>query len=725
MIYEAPKRLVGRVILNGRIVDVSDVTTLAHGDIERISNEAKSGVAPLKKIPTYREQAKLLRLPDGPMAGQAYDPSLDPVHDAVVTNLEKGWNRHVWVGAVQSGKSLLMTLVLSRTVTFACQPAVYSQPTLPKIHEAWSGKILPVFDASELSEWLPQTGVGSQRGQTPRFQTFRRPTTGTRAGILYFLAGGGKSEAAQAAVTAPTILIDEVDSYVSRHRIELISKRADAYGSRATRVYTSTVKLDQGSIILGLYSDSTESRLWFACPHCSTWQPLEWENIRYNGEDELAAMASAKYACPACASLWDENDRLHALSDYRIVHKGQSVQKDGQVVGEGPKTTTFGLLWTALDSTIRDISTVVIEHYRAQRALDRGDHGPMRSFFRDQLCRMYTGEMEEIEAAGPLTWEYLHNRTNVSRFGPVQTLTDRDPSDPENYTFSRRVAPPPEDAVWSIGAVDVQHNRVYWLLRAFNKIGTSWIYAWGYEYARRDRGTADDNETRLVLDRTYNVIKGYVGGTDLILCGLDTGDNTEKLKDWVKFNASIWRSMKGMIHSMATKPGDIDGLAWWRDGLLLFQADNARDLFHSTLRRPASADGASVFPSGVGKQDSTIFRHMVSEQSGIDPDTKKKIMIHGPGRNDWLDCAKMTQVLMVGHLVLLRDKTRREDAKISAKAPPPPLDKDGPTVDKPIPPEPEEKPVSISNPLATQRNTKTPIERGRSLSRIQRRYTRY
>lgn len=680
------------------------------GSIEAVKARARLMVAPPEGLPTHREVACNIRLPDGPQAGEMYDPAIDPVHDVVSQELDKAWTRFVLVGAVQTGKSLLLMLPILRALCHARQSVVYSQPTGPKIDEAWTGKMMPVIDSSNYREWMPERGMGSKGSNSLSFVLLRDPKTKVRAGMLYGIPGGGKSEAAQAGVTAPVVINDEVDSYKDRHRIELVAKRADSYGPDARRYYTSTVKHDQASIILGMYGDSTQGRLWFKCPSCGEWQPLEWEQAKYDGTDEITAMTSAAYICAHNACVLGENARFTMHKDRRLVFLGQTVDKEGHVVGTAPRTTTCGVLWTSLDSSLRSLATMAGEHWRATKAMEEGQHGPMRSFYRDQLCREYTGELEEMETSGPLTWQFLQRRTIREKWGPTRPISDRDPADPDQFYYSRHVAPVPQEAQWSVLAIDVQHNRVYWMLRAFDRNATSWIYGWGYEYARRDHEPADVQETRAMLNRVFAAVKTYGQHTDLICAGLDIGDNTETLREWAAGVGAPFRCMKGYTHHLKAEAQDIEGLAYWREDTILMQADAARDMFHVTLRRPIDGAGATHFPFGIGMQDIAIFRHLVSEQTGIDPNTKKRVIIRGGGRNDWLDCGKMTECLIVGFLMELKINESKAPAPIRSETIK--HDDDAPN-----------GPVKVASNLQRQRQ-QAPREEG-SMYRISRRHGVY
>ena len=651
--------------------------TPVYGDLDAIRRQATQVVAPPPELPTFAEMAPEFLLPDGPREGKPYDPTTDPVHSAGVSILDsKIFRRFVIVGAVQTGKTLLwMILPLIRATTWGKQNAVYSQPTMPKIHEAWAGKLKPFIESSSRGEWMPKSGQGSRRSESPLFVTFRNPLDGVRSGTLWFISGGGSKEAGQGSVSAGTVCVDEVDAFPSRHRVNLVTKRAESFKSRKkeTLIFTSTVKKDQNSIILAMYETSSAARLHFMCLSCGTWAPLEWENVSYDHTDDKAARESVTYSCPHCPAKWSESDRVRTLRYWRIVHRGQTIEEKGvhaTVVGDVPRSETCGFLWTALDSTLRDLGSLAVEHLEALRSLENeGDHGPMKNFVRDQLCKMYTGEIEEMETAGPLKWQWLAQRAAKETWGPARHLTDRAPKSRE-YMYSRHVCDPPAEATWSVAAVDVQDNRVYWILRSFNRTESSWIHAWGYEYARLDQRPADPQEMRALLRKVDILLRTLCGQTELVLAALDVGDGDkmEDLRQWVdstKNPDTIWRACKGHKAYILATETDIEGQAYWRNELLLIMEANVRNALHGTLRRPITAEGATHIPHGIGMQDATMLQHLVSEQEALDPETKKKITVYGNGRNDWLDCAKMTQALIAGFLLDLKmyeqvDKARKE-----------------------------------------------------------------
>jgi hypothetical protein len=603
----------------------------------------------------HREFCRTLVIPDGPLRGSRYLPSADPVHDCLSREVGSGaWQRVVSVGAVQTGKTLATVLVpLLRSLTILRQPCVYSQPTLTKLHEGWAGKLAPSIRDSGYGGWLPDKGQGAKGSQTPKFITFRDPKTGARAGTLYLIPGGGVSESAQAAVTAAVVCLDEVDSFADRHRIELVGKRADAYGAKALRIFTSTVKSDDvegegSSIILALYHESTESRLWFQCPACSHWQPLEWERVSYDQSDEPAAIASARYACEGCALAWTEDQRQQALRSWRLVHRGQTVdQPTGAVIGTPPLTVAFGLLWTSLDSSLRSLGQVAAEHWRASRSLNLGDHGPMRSFFRDQLCKPYEGERDMMENGRDLSWRFLLDRSNATEWGPARPVTDKGIEE-AGHLYSRHLAPIPPQANFCAAGIDVQANRIYWVLTAAALDGTTYDLAWGYEMARLDHQPWAEVELHAMLDRLDAFLMQTYGTLQMAPHGVDTGDFTDPLMNWLRGRDRTWKPTKGLSRSMQAEPGDIPGYVYMRDGLIFIDTDSMREAIHAAYKRPVGTVGACHIPCGLqnNSSDTSYLRHLCAERRVVDPKTKKDKIARGPGRWDLQDARRIAEAMI-------------------------------------------------------------------------------
>jgi hypothetical protein len=602
-----------------------------------------------KRIPTYREFAATVRHPVGPLKGHTYDPDSDPCQAYVLEQMDSGkWERLFLCTPPQlGGKTLVAVLIPAlRNVIALHHPVGYGLPTLQDLDKAWAEKIRPALLGSGYGQHLPASGPGARGGRGHTLQ-LSDPESGELEGMIVFLAGGAYGSTVAAAI------VDEVDQFRTAEgtpqwgNLEDIFNRANSYGRKALRIAVGTIENDSQSIIVPLVMEQgTGTRPWAKCPHCRHHQILTWDQVRYDPTDEESARTSARYVCEHCAVAWPEADRQAAVRACLFVHRGQTVSEHGEIVGAAPRTSAFGMLWTALDSVRGDLGEVCVDHYRAKLQLDsHGDHGPMRKFYRYKLCELYTAELEEMGETGPLTWRYLLDRSARSTWGPTLPVTDR--AEDRQPMYSRHLAEPPQDCIGCVAGVDVQGDRVYWVLTAFRADGATYDTAWGYEYSREDRAPHNLADLHQLLDRVDIVLRGATGPLPLLTVGLDVGDNTDALLAWLKGHHD-WKATKGTQANMKDEPGDIPGIVHKRDGLYHISVDAVRELLHAAYRRPNGTPGAAHIPNGlsVSATDSAYLKHLCAEKRILDPKTLKFKVVQGPGRWDWQDARRIAEVMV-------------------------------------------------------------------------------
>ena len=593
-------------------------------------------------------------LPDGPYRGEIYDyrseaPQTVAVQamDGEILDAEGLPFRDITLAwCTQAGKSLSSVLVPAlHSVVEKKESVVYCLPSLDLLNKVWVDKLKPSIEGAGYGAWLPEKGPGSKGGRPSSLQ-FRDPENGQRAGSIIFIAGGSgsKKEAGQAGVTASTVLLDEADEYEDAHRIALVRQRAAAFGSDAMTIAASTVKKDHGSVILSLVEDGTASRIWYACPHCGKFQPLTRSGLKYEGEDDLTVAESASYACSHCGSMWNEKDRKKALCEWRLVHKGQSVDDHGNVVGPIPRTKSFGLLCPKLDFSIGlGLPELAVEEAKAKRHLTiNGDHGLMRSYVRDRWSEPYQDEESGV-------------RIDTQSLAGVSERSD---------IFKRTV---PSWAEFTTMSIDVQHNRCYWLLMAHGENGRWAIIDYGYEYYT---GSHDGPEaTEADRHRTWDAIaekaaEGWpVAASDEmmspVLCGIDSGYLESQVLSWCKLTG--WHPLKGVggeqIKRMGRKVESagkiVQELRGWVQirkidkGAKLWHvdADNARRSVHHGLTLIGDAAGRGMLPQGE-RANGMLCLHLSAEVFTQDDATGKWYWRKVRGRNDLLDCS--TYALSLG-----------------------------------------------------------------------------
>lgn len=137
---------------------------------------------------------------------------------------------------------------------------------------------------------------------------------------------------------------------------DLASKRTTTYGSYAMTVAESSpsrpvldpkwmrTSLHQAPPckgILSLYNRGDMRRLYWPCPHCEeyfegTFEDLQWD--REEGMSNLEAAMTVRMICPHCSKHIAPDDRDEMLFWSVWLKDGQSIDKHGNIIGNGKRT---------------------------------------------------------------------------------------------------------------------------------------------------------------------------------------------------------------------------------------------------------------------------------------------------------------------------------------------------------------------------------------------------
>lgn len=620
------------------------------------------------------------------MAGEPLNPDseaalsiiLDALDGKILDYQGRPFRDILDVSATQTGKSLRSILLpVLRRVVFLRASAVYCLPTMDLLNKVWIDKLKPAIIGAGFGPYIPEKGPGS-RGGRPTSLVFVDPVTRERLGSIIFIAGGSgkKREGGQAAVTAGLTLLDEADEYEDAHRVALIEQRAAAFGKDAIKIKSTTIKKDQGSVANALLADSTNSHLEFGCPYCGRYQVLDWANVRYDGTDDGTAEETARIACVHCGVLLDEKDRHKMLTVYRLVHAGQHVNELGEVVGMVPRVSTFGLRTTKLDFHIGyGLPELCKEHRKARLLADSiGDHGLMRSFFRDRLALPYLDDLADLTSRKKIDRVLLANISLNSKYGPIR-------HDKEETAYSRYWAGSlPNGLEWLTVGCDVQQDRLYWLVMGCDREARTYDLAWGTENACEFGRPANKPELFTALDRMDAITAaGPLGdgwGLPIFYPAIDVGHRQDDIIEW-RATHQKWLPIKGVGDEQADRMSggtmkgekinegkdDLAGVVQFRRQvgnwvLGFIEVDTMREQAQSSFLRPPGEPGAAHLPKGLKTADSYV-RHLCSRVLVIDPETGKRSWsadpkLGGQFRRDYLDCRTYGYAMMRLRLERLR-----------------------------------------------------------------------
>lgn len=317
----------------------------------------------------------VIKLPNGPMAGERYRHYRHPVSRPFYAELDSGrWSRVAATGPVQNGKTLMCYVNPVLYHLFELKETVIAGlPSLDIANDKWSEDFLPVIMSSGFGHLLPASGEGSRGGQVKRSIHFAHGPT-----LRFMTAGGGDKK--RSAYTSRVVAITETDgmdesSETSREadKVEQIEARTEAFGRTGKRVYLEcTASIAKGRIWQEITSGSN-SRLLRPCPYCGDWVAPEREHLR-GWQEATSSEHAAKisfFACPSCDEPWSEADRRKSAESIIVCHAGQSVDDCGNLIGPYPETQTFGFRWSAIDNPFVSSGDLGAKEWVAARARDR------------------------------------------------------------------------------------------------------------------------------------------------------------------------------------------------------------------------------------------------------------------------------------------------------------------------------------------------------------------
>jgi phage terminase large subunit GpA-like protein len=371
------------------------------------------------------------------------------------------WSRVAATGPTQNGKTLMCYVIPVLYHLFEIQETVIvGLPTMDMANDKWTEDFLPVIEASRYRDLLPTKGEGSRGGQVKRQIKYRNGAS------LRFMTAGG-SDKKRSAYTSRVVAITEADgmdeaSETSREadKIEQIEARTRAFGRRGKRVYLEcTVSIERGRIWQEL-KGGTDSKILRPCVHCTAYVAPEREHLVgwRDAESEEEAAERSHFTCPSCGIPWNDADRVESWSKAVLVHKGQEVLSNGEVIGPLPKTQTFGFRWSAIDNPFVTAGDLGAEEWLAYRSNDReNSEKKMRQF----------------------VWTLPYEPPDID-------LTPLVASDVEQRTRELKKGVVPVDAVAIVVGIDTGKSRLHWTAAAVLPAGGMHVIEYGIQPVRAD-----------------------------------------------------------------------------------------------------------------------------------------------------------------------------------------------------------------------------------------------
>lgn len=567
-------------------------------------------------------------------------------------------------GPNQDGKSLLAFVIPTLYLLFERKETVIlGVPNSNLVNDKWQKDLLPAIKASKYADLLPRSGAGSRSGEAMSITFQHGPT-------LRFMTGGGDDQS-RASFTSSRLMVTETDGFdevgsSSREgtKFAQLERRLLAFGDQARLYSECTVSFETGRTWQE-YQAGSRSRIVLPCPHCSAWVTPEREHLVgwQDAEDEQAAIANAKIACPTCGAVWTNDQRIDANQQAKLLHRGQEIDSNGQITGDLPRTNTLGFRWTVVNSVIN---------------------------------------RERLAMVGGIEWRAARSADEDAADRDVRQSQWALPAKPKSVDVSkldvallmRRVLPNhgsgivPSDTQWITVGCDIGKRLCHWTAIAWRPRATPHVFAYGRIEVPVD--TMAEEEAILLALRDWRdetIEQGWQEHrADLVY--VDAGNWRDTV---LKFcDESGYFPTVGIGHGQRTdnawkRPGgtrvidEHDGYTEVRipagDTIIEVKVNQWKSWLHARLRTPLKTDGGVISPGALTLFDSrehlSFAKHMTAERQ-IEKFSPREgtvtVWEKVSANNHWFDSTVLACV--AGNAVGAR--LQDDEAPDSSTPPPPP-----------------------------------------------------
>lgn len=305
--------------------------------------------------------------------------------------------------------------------------------------------------SARLNDAITNAPVLADKVAAPRSRDSRNTIDAKdfRGGTLYIVTAGTSSNLSE--IPARYVFLDEVDRMAANidqegDPIDLAEARTTTYDGRQKIYIVSSPTVRDASPIDTHFERGTQETYHVPCPHCAELHPLELEHFRHSA-DSAGNVERAWFVCPHCGCEIDESAKATMLPDETMGGKARwisAARGDGQ-------TLSFEI--NSFYAPLGSISWLSLarQYQRAQEQAERyGNIEPMRVFYNTRLARSYA----------------YANHTP-------------EPSDLRARAITYPELTIPSGGLILTAGVDVQHDRLAVIIRAWGRGEESWLVYWG------------------------------------------------------------------------------------------------------------------------------------------------------------------------------------------------------------------------------------------------------
>lgn len=496
--------------------------------------------------------------------------------------------------SAQTGKTETLNNVVGYHIDQDPSPMLQLQPTLD-MADTWSkDRLAPMLRDTKRLRGKVRDAKSRSSGNTIRHKKFPGG---------HLTMAGANSPASLASRPIRIVLADEIDRFppsagTEGDPVSLAKKRSKTFWNRKIFL-TSTPTIAGHSRIEEAFEESDQRRYFVPCPDCGERQYLKWPQVKWENED----YRTAAYACEACGSLWNDQQRMAAVAK-------------GEWRATAPFTGTAGFhIWQAYSPWVK-LWEIVKEFFDARKNPER-----LKVFVNTELAETWKERGEAPE------WKRLYDRA-------------------EEYA----IATAPAGVLFITIGIDVQHDRIEVYVWGWGRGLESWLIE--YRVLQGDP-YQDDVWTALdaVIAETWPHEKG--GQLPAVQTAIDAGYATTRVHAWVKRHLGRVVAVKGtdfgstaVGHPQAVDIGEGKSKKKKRRAGTQYPVVSGiyKSEFYGYLRLESpTRESGDPYPPGyvhLAKFDEEVFKQLTAEQlvTKVVKFRKRTEWEKTRERNEALDC---------------------------------------------------------------------------------------
>jgi phage terminase large subunit GpA-like protein len=150
--------------------------------------------------------------------------------------------------------------------------------------------------------------------------------------------------------------------------------------------------------ILGLYNRGDRRRWYWSCLHCGEYFEGKFEHLRWDEHENPAAAAdTVSLVCPHCGCLLYPSDRGEMQQYATWLADGQSIGKDGSIVGPAPRSETVSYWMNGVAAGFQTWPEIVVKYINAAREFKHtNSEQSLQQFYNNVLGLPYKPKAEEL-----------------------------------------------------------------------------------------------------------------------------------------------------------------------------------------------------------------------------------------------------------------------------------------------------------------------------------------